>query len=132
MDASCLFGIFVFGSKVELNYRFLSLDLFTYFFNRFSEQQQQQQLSRDSEVRRIFLKGFATLFSSKETDDVLFTIDDAITLYLSTLLHLYDQTRSRNNPIKRITLESNIQVFFDQVNSNEISSRVSFFDRKNI
>lgn len=52
-----------------------------------------------------------------------FSIDDTIALTLSTSLHFYDQTNQSNSAVKRITLESNIQVFFDEVKT--IFNRVS-------
>ncbi len=53
----------------------------------------------------------------KENPDVKFSIDDVFVLHFSTLITFYTNTAFRKNPIRQITLESNIQVFFDQVYS---------------
>ena len=43
------------------------------------------------------------------------SVDDAISQHLSVLMRVHEQTVSRHDPIRRITLESGVQVYFDQV-----------------
>jgi hypothetical protein len=53
----------------------------------------------------------------KGNSDINFSIDDVFSQHFSILINFYTQTAYRKNPIRQITLESNIQVFFDQVYS---------------
>lgn len=51
----------------------------------------------------------------KSPDEIGLSIDDKIGLHFAPLLGLCAQTSARKCSIRRITLESNVQVFFDQV-----------------
>jgi len=114
MATKCLFGIFVFASDFTLTYRFLTNDFFTYLYEQFLERQ--YSFDENNQDVRIYLYLYLFIvIKLKENEEVAFSIDDTIVQHFSTLLHFYTQTCSRNTPIKRITLESNMQVFFDQV-----------------
>jgi len=114
MATSCLFGIFVFAPDYTLTYRFLTDDLFTYLYQRFLERD--YRFEGHNDVRIFFFRlYFFIIVKLKETDEVTFSIDDTIVQHMGPLLQVFVQTCSRNSPLKRITLESNIQVFFDQV-----------------
>ncbi|CAF3401827.1 unnamed protein product [Rotaria socialis] len=106
MVTRCLFGIFVFGSKSDLIYRFATDDLFSY-------------------LRKCFIdRGYT--FNENPTEkveinqDIEFSIDDAIVQHFSMLTTFHSQTAYRNNAVRRITLSSNIELFFDQIGESKI------------
>ncbi len=77
-----------------------------------------RSIRRWSYRKHTHLSLFDTFSSNfKGPDEIGLSIDDKILLHFSPLLAVSSQTYSRNAPIRRITLESNIQVFFDQVRS---------------
>lgn len=56
----------------------------------------------------------------QEPGEIAHSMDDTIVQHFSTLLQLFDQTCTRKSPIKRIILESNMQVYFDLVNLSNL------------
>jgi hypothetical protein len=72
----------------------------------------------------MFNVRYIYLFKQKENREIALSVDDAITQHFSTLLNFFAQTLYRNSPVRRISLESNMQVFFDQVYSNTLSSEL--------
>ena len=94
METRCLFGVFVFGSNSALIYRFLTKDLFAHLHQRFLD------------------RGYRF---DEENGELSLSIDDAIVQHFSILINLYAQTSERHSAIRRISLESGIEIFFDQV-----------------
>jgi hypothetical protein len=115
MVTRCLFGIFVFGSNSSLIYRFVTDDLFSYLRNYFIDRG--YTFDENSQVRIFCNMNLFIEIKLKENRDVNFSIDDVFAQHFSTLINFYTQTAFRKSPIRQITLESNIQIFFDQVYS---------------
>jgi hypothetical protein len=97
MATRCLFGIFVFGSNSSLVYRFLTDDLFAYLHKRFID------------------RGYKFDDDLNENTETALSVDDAISQHLAILINFYANTLYRKSSIKRISLESGVQIFFDQV-----------------
>lgn len=51
----------------------------------------------------------------KVNQDPCFSVDDAIIQHFAVLTSVHTQTKYRNNPVRRVTLNSNIELFFEQV-----------------
>ncbi|CAF1444597.1 unnamed protein product [Rotaria sp. Silwood1] len=106
MVTRCIFGIFVFGSNSDLIYRFLTDDLFVYLHECFIDRGYtfKENLTENQEVNQ----------------EVNFSIDDAIVQHFSILTSFYSQTLYRNSSIKRITLKSNMELYFDQIGESNL------------
>ncbi|CAF1229958.1 unnamed protein product [Rotaria sordida] len=106
MVTRCLFGIFVFGTNSDLIYRFLTDDLFEYLHKCFIDRGYtfKENLTENKDVNQ----------------EIDFSIDDAIVQHFSILTSFHSQTLYRNSSIKRITLKSNMELFFDQIGESKI------------
>ncbi|CAF4359302.1 unnamed protein product [Rotaria sp. Silwood2] len=106
MVTRCLFGIFVFGSNSDLIYRFLTDDLSEYLHKCFID------------------RGYTFKENSTENqevnEEINFSIDDAIMQHFSILTSFHSQTLYRKSSIRRITLKSNMELFFDQIGESNI------------
>lgn len=96
-----VFGLFVFGKNSSVIYRFLTDDLRAHLKQCF--QTRGYQLDEDVDAQ--------------ETDDgePRLCLDDAISQHLSVLINVHGATSSRHDPLRRMTLQSGVQIFFDQV-----------------
>ncbi|CAF0875475.1 unnamed protein product [Rotaria sordida] len=112
MVTSCLFGLFVFGTNSSVIYRFLTDDLYEYLTQCFKTRgyQLNDDPTEDNQVNN----------NNNDDDELTLSIDDAISQHLSVLVRVHEQTSSRHDPIRRITLQSGIQVFFDQIAENNL------------
>ncbi|CAF1509929.1 unnamed protein product [Adineta steineri] len=113
MSTRCLFGIFVFGSNSSVVYRFVTDDLFAHLRQCFQNRGYKLQDDTTDDNQ-----------SDNNDNELTLSVDDAISQHLSVLVRVHEQTVSRHDPIRRITLNSGMQVFFDQV--KKIFSRIFF------
>ncbi|CAF0903236.1 unnamed protein product [Rotaria sp. Silwood1] len=113
MVTRCLFGLFVFGTNSSVIYRFLTDDLYEYLRQRFKTRgyKLNDDLTEDNQVNNN---------NNNNDDELTLSIDDAISQHFSVLIRVHEQTSSRHDPIRRITLQSGIQVFFDQIAENNL------------
>ncbi|UJR22294.1 hypothetical protein I4U23_025352 [Adineta vaga] len=102
MVTRCLFGIFVFEKNSSLVYRFLTNDLFTYLQQSFID------------------RGYSFDENNQNDLEINFSIDDVFVQHFSTLLTFYEQTLYRKSPIRQITLQSHIRVYFDLIGENRV------------
>ena len=58
------------------------------------------------------------ILKENDEDEIALSFDDYICQHLSVILRVLDQTTERSDPIRRITLASGIQVFFERVMIN--------------
>lgn len=125
MVTRCLFGIFVFGSNSSVIYRFLTDDLYTHLRQRFQARAYKLNDDPIEDNQVSILHSFSYRYSiffyiikkvdNTNDNELTLSVDDAISQHLNVLIRVHEQTISRHDPIRRITLESGIQVFFDQV-----------------
>ena len=129
--ATCVFGIFIFGTNSSVIYRFLTDGLVAHLKQCFQERgyKLMEDNPADQLVSRsnrsgllIFREEYDWILQENEDSEPALIIDDAISQHLSTLIRVYEQTASRSDPIRRITLASGVQVYFDQVITDGVLS----------
>ncbi|CAF4307093.1 unnamed protein product [Rotaria socialis] len=113
MVTRCLFGLFVFGSNSSVIYRFLTDDLCDYLRQCFKTRGYKLNDDVKDEINN-------NNNNNNNDDEFTLSIDDAISQHLSVLIRVLEQTSSRYDPIRRITLQSGVQVFFDQIADNNL------------
>ncbi|UJR26815.1 hypothetical protein I4U23_008128 [Adineta vaga] len=109
MTTRCLFGLFVFGSNSSVIYRFLTDDLYTHLTDCFKKRGYKLSLDGNDSTQAV-----------DDNDEQPLSVDDALSVHLSVLVRAHEQTASRQDPLRRITLDSGIQVFFDQIVENSL------------
>ena len=99
-----VFGLFVFGKNSSVIYRFLTDDL-------------RAHLKQCFQTRGYLLDEDLDTNDQPSSDDgeLRLCLDDAISQHLSVLINVHEATSSRHDPIRRMTLQSGVQIFFDQV-----------------
>ncbi|CAF1515172.1 unnamed protein product [Rotaria magnacalcarata] len=113
MVTRCLFGLFVFGSNSSVIYRFLTDDLCDYLRQCFKTRGYKLNDDVKDEINN-------NNNNNNNDDELTLSIDDAISQHLSVLIRVLEQTSARYDPIRRITLQSGVQVFFDQIADNNL------------
>ena len=101
-----IFGLFVFGKNSSVIYRFLTDDLRAHLKQCF-----------DTRGYRLDEDQVGDTQPAKGNDDaeLRLCLDDAISQHLAVLINVHEATSSRHNPVRRMTLQSSVQIFFDQV-----------------
>ncbi|CAF1166317.1 unnamed protein product [Adineta ricciae] len=109
MAARCLFGMFVFGSHSSVVYRFLTDDLYAHLTECFKNRGYKFSTDTNDNTQ-----------SMDDNEEQPLSVDDALSVHLAILIRVHEQTSSRQDPLRRITLNSGIQVFFDQIAENSL------------
>jgi len=120
MDQRLLFGIFVFETNHKVIYRFLNDDLHEHLLECFKKKGlMNEETTVEHEVNSSFISfscfAFNFWFKNDNDNELQSTFDDAIWQHLRTLVRIFEQTTARHDPIRRVKLNTGIQLFFDQI-----------------